>query len=90
MPMKEPSQSMATGIIIGITVAGVFFLLIVITLLHWCSRRMHPRKIIGGSGEGEGGHYARGHRSSDESTRVSEMSEVDGDGGGQVDMVDMV
>jgi len=79
MAMKEPSQSMATGIIIGITVAGVFFLLIVITLLHWCSRRMHPRKVIsgeggGGGGRGGGGQYARG--SSSDTTRTSEMSEV--------------
>jgi hypothetical protein len=58
--MSEPSQGKVVGIIVGVSIAGIFFLLFVIAVLHWCSRTMH-RNVVG-------------HRGSSES--VSECSEV--------------
>ncbi|CCX06549.1 Protein of unknown function [Pyronema omphalodes CBS 100304] len=61
--MKEPTQAQATGIIVGSTIAAVIFLLFVIALFHWYSRRMHRREKgkgrevsagSGGSGSGSG------------------------------------
>jgi len=59
--MSEPSQGKVIGIIVGVSIAGIFFLLFVIAFFHWCSRTMHR-------------NVDRHHRGSSES--VSECSEV--------------
>ncbi|KAL7268938.1 hypothetical protein RUND412_008419 [Rhizina undulata] len=43
--MGEASQSRISGIIIGVTIASIAFLLFVIALIHYYSRQMHRRKI---------------------------------------------
>jgi hypothetical protein len=57
--MTEPSQSEVAGIIVGFAILGVFFMLFVMALFHWYSRRMHRTAIVipppsesNGAGEG--------------------------------------
>lgn len=42
--MSEPSQSKATGIIIGVTIGVIIFLIFLLTLFHYWSRKMHRPK----------------------------------------------
>jgi hypothetical protein len=78
MATDEPSQSQTTGIIIGVTIAGVIFLLFAFMLFAWCSRRVHRPRLVGGTDEGSE-FSERSHSLSDselEGGRRSEMSEV--------------
>ncbi|PWW78653.1 hypothetical protein C7212DRAFT_308912, partial [Tuber magnatum] len=42
--MGEPSQAQVNGIIVGLTIGGSIFLIFVLTVFHYYSRRMHRPK----------------------------------------------
>lgn len=42
--MGEPSQSKVTGMIVGVTIAVTIFLIFIVTVIHYFSRRMHRPK----------------------------------------------
>jgi hypothetical protein len=78
MSMDEPSQTKTTGIIIGVTIAGVIFLLFAFMVFAWYSRKMHRPRLVAGTDEGSE-FSERTHSLSDselEGGRRSEMSEV--------------
>lgn len=47
--MGEPSQASVNGIIIGLTIGGSIFLIFILTVCHYYSRKMHRPKQPPGS-----------------------------------------